>query len=103
LARELKPKNILLAGLEEGVYANFPARTEIVSKITPVSYAGIKKRVGAGLGEDVTGGMESKVEQMIELVQIMPGTVVQIFSGEKSGQITKAIEGETIGTLVSVM
>lgn len=103
LARELSPKRILLAGLEQGVWADFPARKEIVEKITPVSYAGIKQRVGAGLGQDVTGGMESKVEQMVELVQIMPGTVVQIFSGEKSGQITKAIEGETIGTLISAM
>ncbi len=103
LARELKPKSILLAGLEQGVYADFPARREIVGKITPVSFASIKKRVGAGLGQDVTGGMEAKVEQMIELVQFMPGTVVQIFSGEKSGQITKAIDGETVGTLISVM
>ncbi len=103
LARELKPNNILLAGLEEGVYANFPARTDIVSKITPELYAGIKKRVGAGLGEDVTGGMESKVELMLDLVQSTPGLTAQIYSGEKSGQITKALEGETVGTLISAM
>ncbi len=103
LARELSPKRILLAGLEQGVWADFPVRKEIISKITPESYTRIKKRVGAGLGEDVTGGMESKVEQMLELVQFMPGLTVQIFSGEKSGQIIKALEGQTVGTLISTM
>jgi isopentenyl phosphate kinase len=103
LARELGPKKILLAGLEEGVWADFPARREIVGKITPESFNSIMKRVGAGLGEDVTGGMESKVELMLGLVQSMPGMTAQLFSGEKSGQITKALEGKIIGTLISAM
>lgn len=103
LARELSPKKILLAGLEEGVWADFPARKEIVGKITPESFASIKKRVGAGLAEDVTGGMESKVELMLGLVQSMPGMTARIFSGEKSGQITKAIQGDIVGTLISAM
>ena len=103
LARELSPQKILLAGLEEGVWADFPARKEVISKITPESYSGIKQQVGAGLGEDVTGGMESKVELMLDLVRSTPGLTAQIFSGEKSGQITKALEGETVGTLISAM
>jgi isopentenyl phosphate kinase len=103
LARLLNPRWILLAGLEEGVWADFPVRKEIAAKITPESYAGIKQRVGAGLGQDVTGGMESKVELMIELVRSMPGIRAQIFSGEKSGNLTKALEGETVGTLISAM
>jgi isopentenyl phosphate kinase len=103
LARELSPKRILLAGLEDGVWADFPTRKEIVGKITPDSFVGIKKRVGAGLGEDVTGGMESKVELMLDLVQSTPGLTAQIFSGEKPGQITRALEGQTVGTLISAM
>jgi isopentenyl phosphate kinase len=103
LAQKLSPKKILLAGLEQGVWADFPARKEILGKITPESFTRIKNRVGAGLGEDVTGGMESKAELMLELVQATPGMTAQIFSGEKSGQITRAIEGEIIGTLISAM
>jgi isopentenyl phosphate kinase len=101
LARELSPKRILLAGLEQGVWADFPARKGIVSKITPGTYGGIKQRVGSGLGEDVTGGMESKVGLMLELVQSTPGLTAQIFSGEKQGNLSKALEGETVGTLIS--
>lgn len=101
LARALSPNRILLAGLEQGVWADFPVRKEIVSKITPETYAGIKQRVGAGLGEDVTGGMESKVGLMLELAQSTPGLTAQIFSGEKQGNLSKVLEGETVGTLIS--
>ena len=103
LARKLTPNRILLAGLEQGVWADFPARKVIVGKITPESFTNIKKRVGAGLGEDVTGGMESKVGLMLDLVQSTPGLTAQIFSGEKQGNLTKALEGETVGTLISIM
>ena len=103
LARKLSPNRILLAGLEQGVWADFPARKEVISKITPESYSGIKQQVGAGLGEDVTGGMESKVGLMLDLVQSTPGLTAQIFSGEKQGNLSKALEGETVGTLISIM
>lgn len=103
LARKLSPKRILLAGLEQGVWAEFPAREEIIGKITPVSFTSIKNRVGAGLGEDVTGGMESKVELMLDLVQSLPGLTAQIFSGEKQGNFSRALAGETVGTLISAM
>jgi len=103
LARKLTPNRILLAGLEQGVWADFPDRKEIVSQITPETSAGIKQRVGTGLGEDVTGGMESKVGLMLDLVQSTPGLTAQIFSGEKQGNLTKALEGETVGTLISIM
>ena len=101
LAYELKPQRILLAGLEEGVWADFPERKDKVGRITPESYAAIKQRVGAGRGADVTGGMESKVEQMLGLVQSVPGLAVQIFSAEKPGNLSKVMGGETLGTVIS--
>ena len=101
LARELHPERILLAGLEEGVWADFPARKSMVRKITPDSFTGIHQQVGAGLGADVTGGMESKVRQMLGLVKANPGLSVRIFSGEKTGNIARAIGGEAVGTGIS--
>jgi len=101
LARQLRPQRILLAGLEEAVWADFPARTEKVDLITSESYAKIKKGVGAGLGVDVTGGMQSKISKMLELVKEIPGLTVQIFSGEKPGTLEKALIGEIIGTVIS--
>jgi isopentenyl phosphate kinase len=101
LARKLRPQRILLAGLEEAVWAEFPTRTAKVEHITPESFSQIKKGVGGSLGADVTGGMESKISQMLDLVKDIPDLTVQIFSGEKPGNIEKVLRGEIIGTLVS--
>lgn len=101
LARQLRPQRILLAGLEEAVWADFPERKQRVATITPASFGGIKSRVGAAQGADVTGGMDSKVRQMLELVQEVPGLTVQIFSGEQPGNIQKALSGENLGTLIT--
>jgi isopentenyl phosphate kinase len=101
LARELSPQRILLAGLEGAVWADFPERTQRVETITPVSFDGIKSGVGASHGTDVTGGMQSKVRQMLELVQDVPDLTVQIFSGEQPGNIQRALAGENLGTVIS--
>ena len=98
LARDLRPQRILLAGLEGAVWADFPERRLQVEKITPASFAGVKAGVGASHGADVTGGMESKVRQMLALVTEIPGLTVQIFSGEPPGNIQKALSGEILGT-----
>ena len=100
LARELHPQRILLAGLEEGVWADFPARKHKVQKLTRESFDEIKQNTGKATGTDVTGGMESKVRQMLELVETVPGLTIQIFSGENSENLEKALLGEHLGTLI---
>ncbi len=101
IARELRPQRILLAGLEGAVWADYPARQMRVETITPVSFEGVKARLGASHGADVTGGMESKVRQMLALVQEIPGLTAQIFSGEQPGNLQKVLAGENIGTLIT--
>jgi isopentenyl phosphate kinase len=101
LARALNPDRILLAGLEPAVWADFPLRTQKLSKITPDTFHAISAGVGKAAGADVTGGMESKVEQMLNLVEEIPGLTVQIFSGEAMGNLVKALTGETLGTLIT--
>jgi len=61
----------------------------------------ISEGVGKSTGADVTGGMESKVNQMLELVQKNPKLTVQIFSGAEPGNIVRALTGEMLGTLIS--
>ena len=100
LARELHPQRVLLAGLEPAVWADFPGRQQRVETLTPASFDAIKANVGASHAADVTGGMESKVRQMLDLVQEIPGLSVQIFSGEPLGNIQKALAGETPGTII---
>jgi isopentenyl phosphate kinase len=101
LARELKPRRILLAGQESAVWADYPTRQQAVEKITPFSFEQIKAGVGASHGADVTGGMESKVRQMLALVTEIPGLTARIFSGVERGNIQKALAGESLGTLLA--
>lgn len=101
LAREMRPKRILLAGLENGVYADFPARGGKIPKLTRASFNHIRQGVGGSQGADVTGGMLSKVEQMLNLAEEIPDLSIQIFSGEKQGNLEKALKGAHIGTIIS--
>jgi isopentenyl phosphate kinase len=100
LARELRPERILLAGLEAAVWADFPARKHRMEVLTRASFEEIRAGIGASVGADVTGGMQSKVEQMLALVEQIPGLGAVIFSGEGTGNLEKALRGENIGTLV---
>ncbi len=101
LAQHLNPKRILLAGLEEAVWSDFPARRQKVAKLTPSSYDTSVNQLGGSHGTDVTGGMRSKVDQMLALVRQLPDISIQIFSGEKRGNIEKALAGEHLGTLIT--
>lgn len=101
LGRALNPERILLAGIESGVWEDFPARTKKIDRITPQSFHEIREGVGKSASADVTGGMESKVRQMLDLAQEVSGVTIQIFSGEEPGNIIKALTGEMLGTLIT--
>ena len=101
LARQLFPDRILLAGQEEAIWADFPVRTQKVERITPRTFDEISAGVGKAAGADVTGGMESKVKQMLGLVQENLSLSIQIFSGESPGNLVRVLTGEVLGTLIT--
>lgn len=101
LAHRLHPRVILLAGLEAAVWADFPARQERVERITAAAFDALSGRVGGSHGTDVTGGMRSKVEEMLELVHQLPDVTVQIFSGEEVGNVEAALRDRVLGTLIT--
>jgi len=98
LAGELLPECILLAGIEPGVWRDYPARENLVDALTPTSFADLKQTVAGAQAVDVTGGMLSKVEQSLELVKRYPALEVLIFSGEQPGALLQALLGGRIGT-----
>lgn len=100
LARQLKPRRILLAGIEEGVWRDFPQCTELVPEITPTDVSQGRLKLGGSQAPDVTGGMESKVLQSLALVQEIPGLEIFIFSGEHPSAIRRALSGEHLGTKI---
>lgn len=100
LARQFQPGRILLAGLEPGVWTDFPLRTRLVEDIDPGLFAKLRAGVSGAVGADVTGGMESKVEQMLNLVKSVPGLEVVIFSAQEPGNLARALKGERLGTRI---
>jgi isopentenyl phosphate kinase len=101
LVKAMAPDRVLLAGLEEAVWEDFPARTRRIERITPASFEEIKHGVGASAAADVTGGMEAKVREMLDLVQENPGLKIHIFSGIQPGNVVRALLGEILGTEIS--
>jgi len=100
LALRLHPRRILLAGIEAGVWADYPRRTERIDRITPSSYPSVTASLGGSHATDVTGGMRDKVEQMLNLVRAVPDLRAQILSGEPQGSIRAALGGAAEGTVI---
>jgi isopentenyl phosphate kinase len=103
LATALSPERILLAGLEDAVWEDFPARKHKIERITPGSFEEIKHGIGKSAAADVTGGMETKVRDMLNLAQDNPGLRIQIFSGTDPGNIRRVLSGEMLGTEISAL
>ncbi len=101
LVDQFSPSRILLAGIETGVWQDFPARTRLVKQIQLSDYEKMRAGIGGSASTDVTGGMKAKVEEMLELIQKNKGLAVQIFSAEESGFLMRALKGENVGTLLT--
>jgi isopentenyl phosphate kinase len=100
LAHHFHPQRILLAGLEEGVWADFPSCEHLLREITPDNISTLAPSLGAAAGIDVTGGMYSKVISMLSLLEEIPDLEILIFSGEQPGNLRQALLGENPGTLL---
>lgn len=95
LAPELQPARILLLGETPGVLmgSEHPdlLAGSVIPTITPENIDSVAASLGGARGRDVTGGMFSKVRQMLELVQLQSGLCVHILSGMQPGLLTHAI------------
>lgn len=98
LANVLHPSRILLAGIEEGVYRDYPARHQLLSELSQAMLPEI--RLETAESTDVTGGMEHKVQQAFQLAHADPQAEVRIFSGETSGNLQAALLGYALGTRI---
>lgn len=101
LARATRAQRILLAGLEEGVWADFPHCTRLIEQITPDNFAGVLPALGQSAGTDVTGGMAAKVQSMIDLIAEIPDLRAAIFSGLRPGLVQQALCGALPGTVIT--
>jgi isopentenyl phosphate kinase len=100
LAIRLQPRLILQAGMEPGVWEDYPSRTRLVPEITPQNVGGFEQVLGGSAARDVTGGMASKVRQSLALAEAVPGLEVHIFSGEAAGAVYQGLRGSPGGTAI---
>lgn len=104
LAPRLRPQRIVLVG-EAGVFTADPRRDPGAVRIAQINAANIEAvlaQTGASHGTDVTGGMAAKVLHMWQLVQAVPGLVVQLVGTEPTA-LRQALRGEPVasGTIIS--
>lgn len=123
LANSLRPRRILLAGIEPGVWENPPLsphsrtlvssgalsgierewgeeRGVIIPEITPANFDKVASSLGGSRATDVTGGMADKVRQMLAIAEQLPDLEILIFSGEQPGLVRDVLLGANAGTLV---
>jgi isopentenyl phosphate kinase len=101
LARKFKPHRILLAGIDEFVWADYPQCQHPIPEITSENWQEVSCMVGGASTVDVTGGMAAKVQLMMALTAEIPGLEVRIFSGDQPGNLAAVLEGGSQGTLIS--
>lgn len=98
LGAPLRPSLLLFAGLEPGVWADFPRKNHLLNEVSSRDLATI--HLEGTMGTDVTGGMAGKVRQAISMARTLPGLQVRIFSGESTDAVRTALLGAPVGTLV---
>jgi isopentenyl phosphate kinase len=84
LVNNLAIDEIILLGEVDGVY---DTKGQVVKRITPKNISAIASAVGGSDGVDVTGGMWSKVNDMLKLVETHPQMRVRIINGKQDGNL----------------
>ena len=98
LAQSLRPTHLLLAGVDRGVFADYPENTRIYDQLRESDLH--PSTITGSAATDVTGGMADKVRHALAMAREVPGLQVRIFSGAEPGAIQAALSGEPIGTLI---
>lgn len=88
LAPILVPQHIFLFGEVRGV---LDEREVVIPVITPETFPDVEAVLGGSHGVDVTGGMASKVRDMVSLVEHIPGLRIHILSGLGPGMVREAL------------
>jgi isopentenyl phosphate kinase len=94
LAHKLPPVRMILVGSVDGVYEADPLRVPTARPISAISAANwdsVRAKLGGSHAVDVTGGMLSKVDEMVGLVREIEGLEVTLLSGERAGALETAL------------
>jgi isopentenyl phosphate kinase len=99
LAQHIPVQEIYLLGEVDGV---LDPSGGVVPKITPDNLPEVEHMLGGSSGTDVTGGMETKVRDMVALVQRLPHLRIRIMSGLHQGLLKASLTQQShSGTLIA--
>jgi isopentenyl phosphate kinase len=99
LVSKLPVKRILLLGEVDGVHEQ---EKQVIPYISLDNFSEIKSSLGGSGGVDVTGGMLTKVQAMLDLANNPPYPDIFILNGLIPNRLYRALLGETvIGTRIS--
>lgn len=106
LAYLLRPQRVVLAGEVEGVYSADPRQdpwAHLIPVISVRRMEEVQSILGGSHGVDVTGGMRTKVQLMVDLVHDLPGLRVHLLSGLQSGLLEQTLVDDEFnpGTLIT--
>jgi isopentenyl phosphate kinase len=91
LAASMSPQRILLLGEVEGVY---DTQQRVIPEITPANIAEVEEALGGSAGTDVTGGMETKVRDMLSLTQRIRGLTIRVMDGTQPELLQRTLLDE---------
>jgi len=99
LTTNLSVERIILLGEVDGVYDQ---EQIVIPEITPNNFDEVKTALRGSTGVDVTGGMVTKVQDMLNLATNPPYPVVQIANGLQPDLLYKALlDEEVLGTRIT--
>ncbi len=98
LVPRLQPDRVLLAGIERGVYRDFPLNSSLAGVVTEADLECLS--LSGSAATDVTGGMADKVRHALAMAAARPSMEVRIFSGAEPGQVQSSLLGSHLGTQV---
>jgi isopentenyl phosphate kinase len=99
LSESLKPSKMLIAGIEAGVYADFPKNSLVIPEISRNDPLRGFSLDGAHT-PDVTGGMLAKVKLLQAACAKNPGMSAFIYSGVEAENTIKIVSGQHVGTQI---
>jgi isopentenyl phosphate kinase len=102
LARQITPSRILLAGIEPGVWLDYPECSNLARRLSSADLPRLLPALQGSAATDVTGGMADKVQQSMALAKEISGLEILIFSGLEAGAVQNALLGANPGTLIFI-
>lgn len=99
LAEELNADKVILASDVDGIYTDNPKTNPDAQLIEEVTKDTQLNLTSKNSHADVTGGMEGKINELLELAD--KGITSQIINGEVEGNIKAAVSGSKVkGTII---